>query len=205
MIHKNRIAFAICLFLTAGIVCCAGVSERKKETIRLERDNYLQLKTDPHLQFTRRLRAETRILVESDYPSALKQEYSLSRTRSGIDLSRFENRVVRIVFSEEPPTDAAFIEQYKSAEQPMDLEPFRKRHQHDNVLVIVFDALNPTHLGCYGYSRRTSPVIDHIASESMVWDRAFALAPYTLASTGALLTGLHPIVHGVLGEGNKLP
>jgi arylsulfatase A-like enzyme len=65
--------------------------------------------------------------------------------------------------------------------------------------------MNPTHLGCYGYSRKTSPVIDQLASKSIVWNQAFALAPYTLASTGALLTGLHPIMHGVLSEGNKLP
>ena len=201
----KRLTLGMCLFLAAAIFCCAP--DRGREVLRLQRDNFLQLKKDPHLEITNRFHHSTRILVQSDYPSLLKQEYSGNngRSGSGIDLSKFGNRIVRILFSEEPPKDAAFIKQYKSSQQPPDLESFRKRHQRDNVLVIVFDALNPSHLGCYGYSRNTSPVIDRVASESLIWDRAFALAPYTLASTGALLTGLHPIVHGVLGEGNKLP
>jgi arylsulfatase A-like enzyme len=200
-ISKISLVAMLLLFLPFVISCSPKTSGVQKEILCLNLDNYLQLEKGPHLEIAGRFHPGSKILVESDYPLHLRREYP--EMSSGIDLSEFEGRIVRILFSEAP--NAVFLEQYKSSEQPQNFESFRNRHRHDNVLIIVFDAMNPTHLGCYGYSRKTSPVIDQFASKSIIWNQAFALAPYTLASTGALLTGLHPIMHRVLGEGNKLP
>ena len=43
-----------------------------------------------------------------------------------------------------------------------------------NLIVITIDALRADHLGCYGYSRNTSPFIDSLADESIVFENAFS-------------------------------
>ncbi len=69
---------------------------------------------------------------------------------------------------------------------------------HPNVILIVIDALRPDHLGCYGYGRPTSPNIDSLARESIVFDNAVAAAPWTKTSFSSFLTGLYPFQHGVV-------
>lgn len=76
-------------------------------------------------------------------------------------------------------------------------KPSRKR---PNVLLISMDTLRADHLGCYGYSRDTSPYIDHIADEGVRFNWAISQAPYTLSSHMSLLTSLYPSFHKV----NKL-
>lgn len=66
-----------------------------------------------------------------------------------------------------------------------------------NVVLVAIDSLRPDHLGCYGYSKRTSPQIDRLAAESVVFDRAFAPGIPTMPSFTTLLSGLHPYRHGI--------
>lgn len=66
------------------------------------------------------------------------------------------------------------------------------------VILISLDTLRQDHLGCYGYGRDTSPNIDRFArEEAVVFDAAFAQAPYTLPSHMSIFTGLYPEAHGV--------
>ena len=50
--------------------------------------------------------------------------------------------------------------------------------------------LRPDHLGCYGYPRPTSPHLDALAAESVVFDDVTSPAPWTLPAHASLLTGL---------------
>jgi glucan phosphoethanolaminetransferase (alkaline phosphatase superfamily) len=43
-----------------------------------------------------------------------------------------------------------------------------------NILLISMDTLRADHLGAYGYARPTSPNIDALASDSVVFERAFS-------------------------------
>jgi arylsulfatase A-like enzyme len=65
-----------------------------------------------------------------------------------------------------------------------------------SILLIVVDTLRAGRLGAYGHWRPTSPEIDGLARESIVFLQAFANAPWTLPSVGSLLTGLDPSRHG---------
>ena len=65
-----------------------------------------------------------------------------------------------------------------------------------DVLLIVIDTLRADHLGVYDYPRETSPHLDALAAESILWRRALSQAPWTSPSVGALLTGLHPAALG---------
>jgi arylsulfatase A-like enzyme len=61
-----------------------------------------------------------------------------------------------------------------------------------NVVFIVVDTLRVDHLGCYGYERNTSPHIDALSRESVVFKNALAQAPWTPPSIASMLTGLYP-------------
>ncbi|MDG2335866.1 MAG: sulfatase [Myxococcota bacterium] len=66
-----------------------------------------------------------------------------------------------------------------------------------NILVILIDALRADHLGAYGYPRDTSPRIDALAGESIVFGDVYAQSPWTKPSIPTLFTSLYPVQHGV--------
>jgi arylsulfatase A-like enzyme len=65
-----------------------------------------------------------------------------------------------------------------------------------NVILISIDTLRADHLSCYGYFRRTSPHLDRLAADSVLFERAYAQSPNTLISHATMLTSLNPISHG---------
>ena len=73
-----------------------------------------------------------------------------------------------------------------------------------NIVILAIDTLRADHLGCYGYARPTSPAIDALAAECVVFDRAFAAGIPTMPSFTTLYTGLHPYRHGIVAHsGNR--
>jgi arylsulfatase A-like enzyme len=65
-----------------------------------------------------------------------------------------------------------------------------------NVLLVTIDTLRADHLGIYGYARATSPNIDGLAREGVVFSRAFTHWPKTRGSMAILLTGRRPSQNG---------
>lgn len=65
-----------------------------------------------------------------------------------------------------------------------------------SILLITVDTLRRDHLSCYGYFRETSPVIDRLAAEGILFERALASMASTYPSHLSLLTGLYPHQHG---------
>jgi len=70
--------------------------------------------------------------------------------------------------------------------------------QVPNVLLLMVDALRPDRLHCYGNEWQTSPAIDRIASEGVLFERLIAHSSHTLPAVGAILTGLDPLHHGMI-------
>jgi len=75
----------------------------------------------------------------------------------------------------------------------------------ENVLLVSIDTLRAGHLGCYGYERDTSPVLDAFAAEATRFADALAPSPWTLASHAGLFTGRHPHELGVRDHRQGLP
>jgi arylsulfatase A-like enzyme len=74
-----------------------------------------------------------------------------------------------------------------------------------NVILISADTLRADRVGAYGYERRpTSPRIDALARESLVFEVHLAAAPWTTPSHLSLLTGLTPTGHGVTASDRAL-
>lgn len=75
--------------------------------------------------------------------------------------------------------------------------PPRPGGERPNILLILIDTLRADHLSIYGYTRQTSPAIDALAQGGIVFERAYAQAPFTPPSVASLLTSTYPSTHGV--------
>jgi len=62
-----------------------------------------------------------------------------------------------------------------------------------NVIVLLLDSLRADHLGCYGNNWIKTPHIDQLASESMVFDRAYSEGLPTLPFRNAAFTGKYTL------------
>lgn len=69
-----------------------------------------------------------------------------------------------------------------------------------NIVVLAIDTLRADHLGCYGYHKPTSPEIDLLADESILFERAFAAGIPTMSAFTTFYTGLHPYRHGIVSH-----
>ena len=72
----------------------------------------------------------------------------------------------------------------------------RRSSGRPNILLITLDTTRIDHLGCYGYDRRTSPNLDALAAESVLYKRAMATSSWTLPSHASLFTGKLTSSHG---------
>lgn len=66
-----------------------------------------------------------------------------------------------------------------------------------NVLLITLDTTRADRMGFAGYGRPTTPHLDALAAESVVFDHAIAQAAVTPVSHASILTGLEPYHHGL--------
>jgi arylsulfatase A-like enzyme len=73
------------------------------------------------------------------------------------------------------------------------------------VIVVWADTLRRDHLGVYGYSRPTSPVLDRLAVEGTLFRDCVGQASWTKVATPSLMTSLYPTSHGVLDFFDRLP
>src|SRR5690349_1026475 len=69
-----------------------------------------------------------------------------------------------------------------------------------NVLFIAIDDLRPQ-LGCYGFSNVKSPNIDKVASQGVVFEKAYCQQALCSPSRTSLLTGLNPDASGIITIG----
>ena len=70
-----------------------------------------------------------------------------------------------------------------------------EKDRRPNIILISLDTLRADHLGCYGYDRNTSPNIDRLVAEGVLFERAIAPSSWTVPSHASVFTGLHPSVH----------
>lgn len=66
-----------------------------------------------------------------------------------------------------------------------------------NVLLIVSDATRADHLSCYGYGKETSPNLDALAREAVLFEQAIAQGTHTIVATPCILSSLYPSQHGL--------
>jgi arylsulfatase A-like enzyme len=72
------------------------------------------------------------------------------------------------------------------------------KHAKDNVLIVHWHDLG-RYLGAYGHADVSSPRLDRLAAEGILFTRAHATAPLCSPSRGSLFTGRYPQSNGLLG------
>ena len=68
------------------------------------------------------------------------------------------------------------------------------------VILLVIDTLRADHLGCYGYHRNTSPNIDRLAKEGVVFENAYPTDVPTQPSFTSIFTGERGIQTGIVSH-----
>jgi len=90
---------------------------------------------------------------------------------------------------------AAGMRAQQAGDAPRTGEPTAKARP--SLVLVTIDTLRADHLSCYGYFRKTSPAIDALAADSIVFERCYATIPHTTPSHASLLTGVLPFEHGI--------
>jgi arylsulfatase A-like enzyme len=73
--------------------------------------------------------------------------------------------------------------------------PGSKPEAPKNVVFILVDAMRADHLGCYGYKRNTSPVMDSLAESGVLFENCFSQSGWTCPSVCSYFTSMYPDFH----------
>ena len=73
----------------------------------------------------------------------------------------------------------------------------KKTRNNYNIMLIDIDILRADALPCYGYHRNTAPNICEWAKRSMIFEKNYAISPWTLPAMFSTITSLYPTFHNV--------
>ena len=65
-----------------------------------------------------------------------------------------------------------------------------------NIVLITLDTVRADHFSTYGYHRPTTPNLDRLAAQGVLFENAIATTSWTLPSHASMFTGLLPHQHG---------
>ena len=121
-----------------------------------------------------------------------------------LDLTPFAGERVSLSLSIDSPTDArgamaAFAAPVVQAGRRTD------DARHPDVVLISLDTVRADRTSLYGNPRVTTPHLDRLGAEGLVFDNAVAVAPWTLPSHVSILSGQYPDRHGVYLETSSVP
>jgi len=72
------------------------------------------------------------------------------------------------------------------------------------VLFVDIDTLRPDRMSCYGYDRMTTPNMDEVAKEGVVFENYYCSDAPCLPSRAALVSGMFGIHNGAVGHGGTV-
>ncbi len=67
-----------------------------------------------------------------------------------------------------------------------------------NILWIALDTQRADHLSCYGYPRKTSPNLDALAADGVLFENYISSSAHTTPAFSSMFTGQEPFHHGVI-------
>jgi len=70
-----------------------------------------------------------------------------------------------------------------------------EKKNRPNVILVIIDTLPASHVSSYGYERSTTPNLDRVATDGILFKNAVAPSPWTLPSFASILTGAYPSRH----------
>jgi arylsulfatase A-like enzyme len=149
------------------------------------------------------------ILLDGGEEEEVVYSHLLRRPRANewrdeeIDLSRWAGRRVGVSFVTRVNASG------KSTVRPFWGHPAlyddgNRSRAKPNLILVSIDSVRSDHVGAYGYDRDTTPNLDRLARDGVVYEQAVSTSSWTLPSHMSMLTGLAPSVHGVVSRNHKL-
>jgi arylsulfatase A-like enzyme len=74
-----------------------------------------------------------------------------------------------------------------------------------NVLIYLIDTERADHTSLYGYARDTTPFLNKLGSQGLVFEDSQVQAPRTKQSTASLMTSLYSYTHGIIHDYDTIP
>jgi choline-sulfatase len=88
--------------------------------------------------------------------------------------------------------------------EPAEIEQLHQRKDL-NLLFVLIDTLRADRLSAYGYERETSPTLDKLAGDGILFADHMSQSSWTKCSMSSLWTGLYPVSTGVTRSPQGLP
>jgi len=80
-----------------------------------------------------------------------------------------------------------------------------KQPDKPNVILVTLDTVRADRMGFLGAKKGLTPHLDTLASQGVVFERAYSQAPITPVSHATILSGTYPQYHGIRNFGDRLP
>lgn len=121
---------------------------------------------------------------------------------------------LRLIYVERAPLAGSVVRAAAALAppKPVDDAPameMRSGHAVDfggrDIVLVSIDALRADHVGAYGYERRTTPSIDALAAEGVLFEAAYTPTPHTSYAITSLMTGkyMRPLLLQGLGADSE--
>ncbi|MFH1537704.1 MAG: sulfatase [bacterium] len=159
------------------------------ERVRDVRETGVKVDSETELSDPRKKELLSMCLTVENLILSTKEAYRRITTNFDVDTGNVNLEAARSSYTE---FEKAAGRKKKKAKKP-GVEVTAKKYS--NVLFILIDTVRADHLSCHGYERLTTPVIDKIASEGVLFENAMAQASNTHPSVASILTGLYSSHH----------
>lgn len=119
-----------------------------------------------------------------------------------LDLSSYVNQKINIVFDFKnvnlTSTRATNLQKFAFLSDPI-LISNSKKSNDPNIILISIDTLRQDHLGCYGYTRNTSPNIDNLSKDkqTVTFDNVISQSHWTLPAHMSMFTSQYTSTHQI--------
>jgi arylsulfatase A-like enzyme len=148
------------------------------------------------------------------FQEAVRRRFANRWFEPTIDLSRWAGKSVRLIFEtryqeteftrpEESLSTSgqAFLPAWAN---PV-LRDLRSAESRPDLILISIDCLRADHVGAYGYDGGTTPTLDALAKDGVVFEDAVSVSSWTLPTHMSMLTGVLPTRHGLRQSQKKFP
>jgi len=143
------------------------------------------------------------VAVEGEGPRQTILEHAVEQDESWedlrADLSAWAGKTVRLRFAvraDRPGSVALWSNPTVTDE--------RTPPERPNVILYLIDTLRADHVGVYGARNATTPAIDRLAREGILFERCTSQAAWTRPSVASILTSLYPPDHGNVDDGQRV-
>jgi arylsulfatase A-like enzyme len=159
---------------------------------------------------------EFRVLVDAGrgeeiaFEETVRRRFANRWSEPEIDLSRWAGEDVRVVLETRfqqteftRPDDSG--ESFLAAWGHPVLRSGKAPSPKPDLILISIDCLRADHVGAYGYERDTTPSLDGLAKDGVIFEDAVSVSSWTLPTHMSMLTGVLPTQHGLRHDQKRFP